>query len=207
MKTCKKCHEKLVESSFRKNRAHNDGLANECKQCARAIQLVRRGRNKETNAVHDCANCEGIAVTCTTCAIEYQQSEMPVARNEKTAHSIYCFKCARIRSNASRQRTIFKRTLTVYKLMAKKWGREWTLTDSEASKLFLTDCAYCGKPPNPINGIDRFNNTKGYTLDNSIACCLICNRGKNNMSSKDWRSHLAGLVKHALAHPELYPIE
>ena len=31
------------------------------------------------------------------------------------------------------------------------------------------------------NGIDRVNNKKGYTIHNSVACCFICNRAKQDM--------------------------
>lgn len=32
------------------------------------------------------------------------------------------------------------------------------------------------------NGIDRVNNNEGYTLLNSLSCCIICNRAKNSLS-------------------------
>lgn len=32
------------------------------------------------------------------------------------------------------------------------------------------------------NGIDRINSSKGYTVENSIACCKYCNIAKNTMS-------------------------
>ena len=35
-----------------------------------------------------------------------------------------------------------------------------------------------------INGIDRISSDHGYTLDNTTACCLYCNRGKNDRKLK-----------------------
>lgn len=36
------------------------------------------------------------------------------------------------------------------------------------------------------NGIDRVDNLKGYTRNNCIPCCSICNQSKHTMSKKDW---------------------
>ena len=32
------------------------------------------------------------------------------------------------------------------------------------------------------NGIDRIDSSKGYTVENSVACCKYCNTAKNTMS-------------------------
>lgn len=36
------------------------------------------------------------------------------------------------------------------------------------------------------NGIDRVDNSKGYTIDNSAPCCKFCNTAKNTMSEDDF---------------------
>lgn len=70
--------------------------------------------------------------------------------------------------------------------------------------MFITSsiCFYCGKEPSQItkakgkgygnytyNGVDRLDNTKGYTLENSVACCMLCNRSKNVMSYAEYIAH------------------
>ena len=35
-----------------------------------------------------------------------------------------------------------------------------------------------------VNGIDRYDNNIGYTLQNCVPCCWICNRAKLNLSAK-----------------------
>ena len=62
------------------------------------------------------------------------------------------------------------------------------------NKLISDNCNYCGSKPIRIqksyyrnnldfvcNGIDRKNNEYGYTIENSVSCCYICNRAKNNL--------------------------
>lgn len=60
--------------------------------------------------------------------------------------------------------------------------------------LIVQNCFYCNTKPNQllksaskytrpedqllVNGIDRYNNSVGYTVENSVACCWVCNRMK-----------------------------
>lgn len=61
-------------------------------------------------------------------------------------------------------------------LRQKEWSDKMTLEYCE--KLFKSQCCYCGKkyvPNGYLLGIDRVDNTKGYCIDNCVACCDICN--------------------------------
>jgi 5-methylcytosine-specific restriction endonuclease McrA len=47
-------------------------------------------------------------------------------------------------------------------------------------------CGYCGDPiPAKTPGIDRMDSSRGYTRDNVIACCALCNDAKGNHLSAD----------------------
>src|SRR5690348_6121059 len=79
---------------------------------------------------------------------------------------------------------------------AKKWNRVFEISFGMFEWLIQSRCHYCGAPPSnkcrPIhgnwryNGLDRIDNKKGYTLDNVVAACGICNRMKDNISYKDF---------------------
>jgi hypothetical protein len=61
-------------------------------------------------------------------------------------------------------------------------------------KITKNDCFYCGSPPSSYykaacslkgysyNGIDRLDNSRGYSPDNIVGCCKICNRAKWTMN-------------------------
>jgi hypothetical protein len=45
-------------------------------------------------------------------------------------------------------------------------------------------------------GVDRVDNTKGYTLANSVPCCKVCNRMKMAMTKDDFLTHIRKVHSH-----------
>ena len=92
----------------------------------------------------------------------------------------------------------FKRLHRGYKGSAKSKGISFDLSIEEFRSLVKQKCFYCNTEPlqqsnrkfsNGIylfNGIDRIDNTKGYTKANTKPCCFICNRAKGNLPYKDF---------------------
>jgi hypothetical protein len=90
------------------------------------------------------------------------------------------------------------------KNQAKYTNKEFTLTFEEHKSIVSQECHYCNEPwSNSVNkkgyekygglqcnGIDRKDSSKGYTLENSLPCCKICNRAKNNMKYEDFLQYL-----------------
>jgi hypothetical protein len=92
-----------------------------------------------------------------------------------------------------------KRAYSIYRLHALKAGRVFELTKEDFREITKQNCYYCGDKPtrkvnlNPLNptdeystfvltGIDRVDNAKGYTKDNVVSCCTICNMMKTDKS-------------------------
>lgn len=86
-----------------------------------------------------------------------------------------------------------------YKWQANKRNKEFQLSKEEFYNLTSGNCTYCGAPPSQVfnnhnnletsyiyNGIDRQNNSKGYTLDNCVSCCGVCNDMKRARSVTDF---------------------
>lgn len=61
-----------------------------------------------------------------------------------------------------------------YQEGAKKRGRVFELTLEYLTGYIGKPCFYCGDPLR-IPGIDRLDNDKGYTVENTVPCCSICN--------------------------------
>lgn len=46
------------------------------------------------------------------------------------------------------------------------------------------------------NGIDRVDNSKGYTITNCVTCCKTCNSAKSNMTTSNFLEWINKLVTH-----------
>jgi hypothetical protein len=76
-----------------------------------------------------------------------------------------------------------KYKLNYYKMRAERSNIKWELTDEEACEYFKSCCRFCGCECGETgNGIDRLNNEDGYTLENTVSCCEMCNMMKGNLS-------------------------
>jgi hypothetical protein len=71
-----------------------------------------------------------------------------------------------------------------YKHSAKQRGYEFTLTVEEFENETDKCCYICGKASNEthMNGLDRFDNSIGYTVENVRSCCRECNFMKSTYS-------------------------
>ena len=49
-------------------------------------------------------------------------------------------------------------------------------------------CFYC--PTTDTRGIDRIDSSKGYSLDNCVPCCSMCNQMKFDNNFNDFINHI-----------------
>lgn len=70
-------------------------------------------------------------------------------------------------------------------------------------------CHYCGEfsEKKTINGIDRKDQTKGYILDNCVACCKMCNMMKNTLHEDKFLQKIEHILTHnkMILNGDLYP--
>lgn len=104
------------------------------------------------------------------------------------------------------------RVYSGYRNNAKKRNIEFNLTKDEVKNLIFKPCHYCGiessntitkfgnrnnhlHSPVHYNGIDRIDNSKGYTIENCITCCNQCNWAKKNYSAGQFEIWIKRLFK------------
>lgn len=98
---------------------------------------------------------------------------------------------------------------TQYKGGAARRALQFDLNIEQVEQLAKADCIYCGKAPAErlwagkqvpggmfVNGIDRKNNSLGYTTDNSVPCCTVCNRMKMAMNYEEFIEHVSRIAAH-----------
>ena len=112
--------------------------------------------------------------------------------------------CGKSRRMARNEKTARNRVWTGYRVGARRRGLSWDLTNEDFDKLTSMNCFYCGSPPGNLrkpggkyeggdfayNGIDRVDSGLGYSLENVVACCRICNRAKMDMSFDEFIAYL-----------------
>jgi hypothetical protein len=75
----------------------------------------------------------------------------------------------------------------IYRDRAIKKGLEYSITKDEFNVITAKECYMCGKQNthSHTNGVDRYDNNIGYTIDNCRPCCGECNYMKREYSYQD----------------------
>ena len=92
--------------------------------------------------------------------------------------------------------------------------REFTISLEWFIKACHEPCHYCGRVDQntlsvrstskttkwivkdfKYNGLDRVDNSLGYTEQNCVPCCAVCNRAKNSMSYNEYMEYIDTLIK------------
>lgn len=93
---------------------------------------------------------------------------------------------------------------------AKKRGIEWALSNEQFIELACQPCFYCGRGGAPrgsglydmveASGVDRFDNSQGYTVSNSVPCCRMCNAAKSTLTAEQFVAHCLAVAHRILKH-------
>ena len=123
-----------------------------------------------------------------------------------TKNTVSCRMC---RNRKVRQRALTRtgfpgyanKLYYIYKRGAELRDLSFDLSIADVLDLSQKLCTYCGRNPSQrlnvgrhkyadfvYNGIDRLNNDVGYTKENCVACCGICNMAKRSMSYEQFMS-------------------
>lgn len=145
-------------------------------------------------------------VQCKKCGKIFSR-RASVIRNSLS--SIQCSNCRHIRYNKPLNVLEYK-AYCYYRTGAKSRDLEWNLSEEQFKKLIKDNCVYCGNQATKrktvsyrdeceeINGIDRIDSTKGYTIDNCVSCCSKCNLMKSNFTKEDFLNHISKIYKHSI---------
>jgi hypothetical protein len=95
----------------------------------------------------------------------------------------------------------------VYNEQARYRDYLFELTKEQFFSIVNNHCNYCGNEPSNFvsdkhnnrfyyNGIDRIDNNIGYTLENCVAACKICNRAKRDLSTQEFNSWISRIINY-----------
>jgi len=145
-------------------------------------------------------------IQCTNCGNTRVVNTGVLASIEKHRYGCSCYLMPKGESGLNA-------LLHQYKKGAKKRGLDFLLTKEQFRQLTSASCFYCGASPQDrhcvqqtkkrnvpgwgdycYNGVDRTDNNKGYTIENCVTCCNICNRAKLKMGYEDFIVYLTQLT-------------
>jgi hypothetical protein len=159
------------------------------------LVVLERAGSRGTSAAWLCLCDCGVKKVVTRNSLRAGDSESCGCSRKTGANSRPSYKC-RLSPGEAARRNILKG----YKYSAKCRGIAWDLDDPRFYSLIDRPCFYCGMPPQKVrklsrngqatfNGVDRVDNDGGYTSDNTVTCCHVCNHAKCKMSQvefKEW---------------------
>jgi hypothetical protein len=103
-----------------------------------------------------------------------------------------------------------KTSYSNYKNSAMKRNYLFDLSQEQFDNLIQENCYICGKKSDEThtNGVDRFDNDIGYTVENVNSCCGECNFMKNDMDYNDFLEQLKKIFiyssKIEMVKPSIY---
>lgn len=113
------------------------------------------------------------------------------------------------RTQVSQIEQVFKRLVID---RCKKHNIEIKITALDYEKIGKENCHYCGDLPQKtnrfssrkyvntedlfLNGVDRLDSNKGYTLDNCVSCCTSCNYSKHTLSENEYKDKIIKIYNH-----------
>jgi hypothetical protein len=152
-------------------------------------------------------------IQCKKCGTIFSRRTSIITENLDT---VQCINCRRNRYGKPLNVLEYK-MYCYYRSGARQRKHEWNLTESEFKSLISKNCHYCNEPPSErktvaykddvacVNGIDRIDSKKGYSIDNCVTCCTQCNRMKNTFSHNDFINKISQIYNHYIKSSTTIP--
>lgn len=124
--------------------------------------------------------------------IDFKNKLYVTTHREKIVKNVQRY-VSKNKNKVVKYRNYYERTINgkyrQLKNRSKIFGEETDITIERFREIISQQCFYCGENKKP-RGIDRVDNAKGYTKENSVPCCKLCNFMKKAMTKKDFILHI-----------------
>lgn len=178
--------------------ANNMVIINKGDVYNRLTVLEPIGKSKHGHLIYNCKCICGNIKAVTGASLK--RGEQQSCGCLKRENSIRVGKDRKGKSHLPKGQAGLNHLYLQYKHGAKKRNLEFILTKEQISEITSKNCYYCDMIPIQkmnsesehgvylYNGIDRLDNTKGYTIQNCVPCCKQCNLAKNVLSYDEFIS-------------------
>jgi hypothetical protein len=165
---CTKCGQVKSIKDFAKDVTKKCGFKKECRSCRIDYYNKHKERIAKSRKIYRINNPE-----------KFKNISKIRWENNKVDMSVY---------NKAYNRTI-QGHYSRYKRSAKSRKHIFELDYITFAYLVTSPCVYCGKV-NMWNGVDRVDSRKGYTKENCVSCCTICNIMKLDLDLNQFKQHI-----------------
>lgn len=170
-----------------------------CTLCGteRDIVFFKPDTRSKTGYRKQCLICRPKKETkkCWICKKELPFSEFPKNRSTVSGYNSSCKECTNSLNRKNASTLEFK--YSTYRYAANKRGYCFELTFTDFCQIIKHHCVYCGRIDNI--GIDRVDNTIGYTTNNCVAACGKCNTMKMDSTVSEFKEHIKQIYQHLFA--------
>jgi hypothetical protein len=143
---------------------------------------------------------------CSQCKEKKPFRYFPKDKKRKDGHFPTCNACRKTNYFDPNREAINERRKAVRRTPEGRYGQmlgsskyreiSCDLTLEQYKALIVLPCHYCsGGLPEAGTGLDRLDNTLGYTFSNVIPCCTECNRIRGNFLTVEEMEAVAALLK------------
>lgn len=164
---------------------HSKNKKEKCSICG-IIKVVNCRKIDGSPICYGCKRKERLR-KCDDCG-----REAPLCKN-KINGAMLCCSC----SIWTSPKTLYKKFLNG----AKRRDLPFNLCEEEFLEIINLPCYYCGSSHHI--GIDRKNNSIGYTKSNSLPCCGTCNFMKGKLDFKPFIENISKIYKNTVLRKEL----
>lgn len=180
--TCKACNTTKPRHLFHKDSRTRSGHKSTCSTCSNTRK--RTSYYADSNRPLP-PHKDATTKICTSCKTSKHIDEF----YSKTAKR----RTSKCKGCLSHERLSPSVRLQDYKSSARKRGKIFTLTEADIIHLWNQPCTYCGEPINGV-GLDRVDNSIGYTPENVVSCCKTCNTMKLHLSVDEWVNRMRMII-------------
>lgn len=185
-KKCSKCKQVKAMREFGRSRRRRDGIRSVCKCCYNKKARDLRASYVEVNSRLSLSRGGEWLLSkklCPKCGKEKERRKFRVNFTTKDGLDSWCKECKNRsgRNWKARPSSLLGRSFSSIKNSAKSRGIAFLLTLEQYVELRNSGkCEFCGGCLPSWGGLDRKDNSMGYTVDNCVPCCFVCNVAKND---------------------------
>ena len=173
-KTCSVCRERNKLQNEKRDKEHRNA-------CGRIYDQKPERKEKKQEWKEN--NYEKVALTTMNYRQRQIENDMDgyLKKNAENAKQWRENNPEKVVDNNENKKNNMKIHKSNYKRTAEYKNLVFELDDEEFEQLTNDNCYYCGiKEENRLNGIDRKDSNIGYTLDNCVSSCTMCNYVKGS---------------------------